>query len=87
MDGYLQAIGVGEIGRESLFRCDNCGSGYSAEAAASWPACPRCLAKERIKVPLSFELGWSERAETGRASGLRPLGGTAAAKAGRDRPL
>jgi hypothetical protein len=41
-----------------MFRCDNCGSGYSAQAASSWDSCPRCLAKERINVPLSFELGW-----------------------------
>jgi hypothetical protein len=41
-----------------MFRCDNCGSGYSMRAASSWESCPRCLAKERINVPLSFELGW-----------------------------
>lgn len=41
-----------------MFRCDNCGSGYSMRAASSWECCPRCLAKERINVPLSFELGW-----------------------------
>jgi hypothetical protein len=41
-----------------MFRCDNCGSGYSMRAAASWESCPRCLAKERINVPLKFELGW-----------------------------
>ena len=41
-----------------MFRCDNCGSGYSAQAAASWTACPRCMAKEKVQVPLTFELGW-----------------------------
>lgn len=46
-----------------MFRCDNCGSGYSAQAASSWTACPRCLAKEKIQVPLTFELGW-RRQET-----------------------
>lgn len=46
-----------------MFRCDNCGSGYSMKAAASWESCPRCLAKERINVPLSFELGWRARPE------------------------
>ena len=49
-----------------MFRCDNCGSGYSMKAAASWESCPRCLARERINVPLSFELGWKGRIETGR---------------------
>jgi len=44
-----------------MFRCDNCGSGYSAQAASSWTACPRCLAKDKIQVPLTFELGWQRR--------------------------
>jgi hypothetical protein len=44
-----------------MFRCDNCGSGYSAQAASSWTSCPRCLAKERIQVPLAFELGWQRQ--------------------------
>ena len=43
-----------------MFRCENCGSGYSSQAASSWTSCPRCLAKERIQVPLAFELGWHE---------------------------
>jgi hypothetical protein len=41
-----------------MFRCDNCGSGYSAQAVGSWTCCPRCMAKERVQVPLTFELGW-----------------------------
>jgi len=45
-----------------MFRCDNCGSGYSSQAASSWASCPRCLAKERIQVPLTFELGWQRQA-------------------------
>ena len=50
-----------------MFRCDNCGSGYSAQAASSWTSCPRCLAKERVQVPLTFELGWQ------RQSGQAPV--------------
>lgn len=46
-----------------MFRCDNCGSGYSAQAASSWTSCPRCLAKEKIQVPLTFELGWQRQGE------------------------
>jgi hypothetical protein len=46
-----------------MFRCDNCGSGYSAQAASSWTSCPRCLAKEKIKVTLTFELGWQRQGE------------------------
>lgn len=41
-----------------MFRCANCGSGYSVQAASSWQFCPRCLARERVSVPLTFELGW-----------------------------
>jgi hypothetical protein len=46
-----------------MFRCDNCGSGYSAQVAGSWTCCPRCMAKERVQVPLTFELGWQRSAE------------------------
>lgn len=48
-----------------MFRCDNCGSGFSAQAASSWTSCPRCLAKERVQVPLNFELGWQRQEERG----------------------
>ena len=41
-----------------MFRCESCGSGYSMRAASSWEACPRCLARDRVTVPLTFELGW-----------------------------
>jgi hypothetical protein len=49
-----------------MFRCDNRGSGYSVMAASAWDACPRCLAKENVSVPLAFELGWrGPRARSG----------------------
>lgn len=54
-----------------MFRCDNCGSGYSAQAASSWTSCPRCLAKEKVQVPLIFELGW-KRPEVGSRTVLPP---------------
>jgi hypothetical protein len=50
-----------------MFRCESCGSGFSARAASSWESCPRCLAKDGTKVPLSFELGW-RRATDGETS-------------------
>jgi hypothetical protein len=54
-----------------MFRCDNCGSGYSAQAASSWTSCPRCLAKEKVQVPLAFELGWQrQRSEAQQTVGL-----------------
>lgn len=49
-----------------MFRCDNCGSGYSPQAASSWTSCPRCLAKEKIQVPLNFELGWQREGRQGK---------------------
>lgn len=60
-----------------MFRCDNCGSGYSAQAAASWTSCPRCLAKSKVQVPLTFELGWQRR-----EANARPAEGMAKAPAG-----
>ena len=51
-----------------MFRCDNCGSGYSAQAASSWTSCPRCLAKEKIQVPLTFELGWQRQDASGKVA-------------------
>lgn len=50
-----------------MFRCDHCGSGYSAQAASSWTSCPRCLAKEKIQVPLTFELGWQRQGDQAQA--------------------
>jgi len=44
-----------------MFRCEKCGSGYSMRAASSWEACPRCLARDKVTVPLTFELGWRSR--------------------------
>jgi hypothetical protein len=54
-----------------MFRCDNCGSGYSAQAASSWTSCPRCLAKEKVQAPLVFELGW-KRPQAGPPAVLAP---------------
>jgi hypothetical protein len=51
-----------------MFRCDNCGSGYSAQAASSWTSCPRCLAREKVQVPLTFELGWQRKGRYGKAA-------------------
>jgi hypothetical protein len=47
-----------------MFRCDNCGSRFSIMAAARWDACPRCLARDQVRVPLTFELG-GRAADTG----------------------
>lgn len=63
-----------------MFRCDNCGSGYSAQAASSWTSCPRCLAKEKVQVPLTFELGWQRQDARGQVAASTPApSGTQAA--------
>jgi protein-arginine kinase activator protein McsA len=64
--GYQSSRRVYTNGKKKImFRCDNCGSGYSSQATASWASCPRCLAKEKIQVPLTFELGWQRQEERG----------------------
>lgn len=65
-----------------MFRCDNCGSGYSMRAASSWEACPRCLAKDQIKVPLNFELGWRGSGRPG--EGIAAQGSSADLATGRN---
>jgi hypothetical protein len=62
-----------------MFRCDNCGSGYSAQAASAWTSCPRCLAKEKVQIPLTFELGWQRQ-------GGQPQMATAPSKGAPSRP-
>lgn len=66
-----------------MFRCDHCGSGYSAQAAASWTSCPRCLARDKVTVPLTFELGWRRQGAPGAGAGR----GKAAAPAERQAAL
>jgi predicted nucleic acid-binding Zn-ribbon protein len=54
-----------------MFRCGHCGSGYSSRAAASLSRCPRCLAREKLSVPLTFEVGWQERRDAAAESSPR----------------
>jgi predicted nucleic acid-binding Zn-ribbon protein len=64
-----------------MFRCDNCGSGYSTQAASSWHSCPRCMAKDGTYVPLSFELGWRRPAQDSTPEPLVADGGRPALEA------
>jgi hypothetical protein len=57
-----------------MFRCDKCGSGYSAQAASSWSSCPRCLARDKISVPLTFERGWRSAGEQREGDGRTSSG-------------
>lgn len=38
-----------------MFRCERCGSRYSASHAAAIENCPRCLIRERVSTPLVFK--------------------------------
>lgn len=70
-----------------MFRCDNCGSGYSVMAASSWDSCPRCLAKEKVSVPLSFELGWRGDALSGEVDAAQDDSATTGGGSARDTAL
>jgi hypothetical protein len=37
-----------------MFRCERCGSSYSAMHAAAIESCPRCRIRDGIESPLSF---------------------------------
>lgn len=70
-----------------MFRCESCGSGYSVQAAATWDSCPRCLAKERVHVPLALEFGWRQQAGDQLGSDeeeerLEPVAAVAGARSG-----
>lgn len=38
-----------------MFKCDRCGSGYSAMHAAAIENCPRCMMRDRTASPLTFK--------------------------------
>jgi DNA-directed RNA polymerase subunit RPC12/RpoP len=38
-----------------MFRCERCGSRYSAMHAAAMENCPRCMIRDRTAAPLTFK--------------------------------
>ena len=38
-----------------MFRCERCGSRYSAMHAATMENCPRCMVRDRTTAPLTFK--------------------------------
>lgn len=38
-----------------MFRCERCGSRYSAMHAATMENCPRCMVRDRTASPLTFK--------------------------------
>lgn len=41
---------------QTVFRCERCGSGFSAKDAAAVENCPQCLGRDRVEAPLTFRL-------------------------------
>lgn len=39
-----------------MFRCERCGSRYSAVHAAALENCPRCQIRDRVTAPLAFKV-------------------------------
>ena len=60
-----------------MFRCERCGSRYSAMHAVAIESCPRCQVRDRISAPLVFKpFNFPEQGETKPRS--LPLTATAA---------
>jgi DNA-directed RNA polymerase subunit RPC12/RpoP len=63
-----------------MFKCERCGSRYSAMHAAAMENCPRCLIRDRVSTPLAFKaFRLADRAEpelpsaTGRQEREQPV--------------
>ena len=39
-----------------MFRCERCGSRYSAVHATALENCPRCQIRDRVSAPLTFKV-------------------------------
>ncbi len=39
-----------------MFRCERCGSAYNPMHAARTENCPRCLARDQVRAPLTFKI-------------------------------
>jgi hypothetical protein len=56
-----------------MFKCERCGSSYSASRAAAVENCPRCRARDRVSAPLRFKMFDLPGSEGGAAPGDPPL--------------
>ncbi|MDX6590619.1 MAG: hypothetical protein QOI84_1893 [Solirubrobacterales bacterium] len=68
-----------------MFRCERCGSSFSATRAARTEHCPRCLGRDDVESPLNFsmfERSALERAGLSPRQPIRP----AEARAGAESP-
>lgn len=54
-----------------MFRCERCGSSYNALRSVGIEHCPRCQARDRKRVPLTFKV-FERRPEAKGAESERP---------------
>jgi len=48
-----------------MFNCERCGSSYNGARAIGLENCPRCQLRDKVAVPLKFELFGSQRGAEG----------------------
>jgi hypothetical protein len=59
-----------------MFRCERCGSSFSATRAARTEHCPRCLGRDGVESPLSFSMFERSALERAGLSPRQPIGPT-----------
>jgi hypothetical protein len=68
-----------------MFRCSRGGAGFSPRRSSGSGICPRCLAKDQVKAPLRFDLGWGASREGEDPSDRRLVNRAATARRRLDR--
>ena len=80
-----QRVGVGCSGRangeKEMYDCERCGTSFSPMRIASPEACPRCLAREGVRSPLTYSL-FGDLPESRKAGEARAAGAPGPAPAG-----
>lgn len=46
---------IGKAREREVFRCERCGSSYSARHAVALQNCPRCQVRDKVSAPLTFK--------------------------------
>lgn len=55
-----------------MFRCERCGSSYNALRSVGVENCPRCQARDRKRVPLTFKAFETRKKSPGEADNRQP---------------
>jgi predicted nucleic acid-binding Zn-ribbon protein len=63
-----------------MFRCERCGSRYSATHAAAMENCPRCMVRDQTESPLTFK-AFQQSSTVRAARRAKPEGGYAVREA------